>query len=108
MTPLQDAFNLIPHCLDQKIVTTTPNIGKCIVESITHWTNLLFILAGIIAFFYVIYGGVMMLSAFGNEQKYTEAKHTVTYALIGLFIAATASIIVAVIEFILKGGVLSF
>jgi len=49
---------------------------------------------GIIAVIFLIIGGLKYITSTGNTNKVEEAKKTIIYAIIGLFIAVSASIIV--------------
>lgn len=45
----------------------------------------------------IIVGGYQFMTAYGNEEKRTAAKKTITYAIIGLILAITAFGIVKII-----------
>lgn len=91
----QERFNLIPPCLRHKDPTVVTNIGDCVLGSISHYIELLLALVAITAFFYIIYAGIQMATAFGNESKYTAAKNTLTYAFLGIIVATLAYTIVS-------------
>lgn len=44
------------------------------------------IVAGILALFYLIYGGIRYIRSGGDQEKVKGARETLTYALIGLII----------------------
>jgi len=50
--------------------------------------------AGIVAVFMVIFGGISFITSQGNPEKAAEARNTITYALIGLLIAVSAAVII--------------
>ena len=54
-------------------------------------------LAGIIAIFYVIYGGIKYVTSEGEPDKINDAKGTILNALIGVLIATFA---VAIVSFV--------
>jgi hypothetical protein len=92
---------LIPVCLRDP---AQQNDLGCVTSSITYWTDRLFVVVALVSFFYLIYGGFMMVSAFGNEQKYTEAKQTVLYAVIGMIVATLAGLIIHLFTSLLSKG----
>lgn len=59
--------------------------------------NLLIILAIILAFFFLIWGGIKWITSAGDKQGLANAKGTITYALIGLVLAFLSLAILAFI-----------
>ena len=59
--------------------------------------------AGATAVLFIIIGGVEFLTAYGNEEKITKGKKTITYAIIGLLIAILSYAIVTIISSINLG-----
>lgn len=59
---------------------------------VTTFLNIAFVLAGLIIFFFFIFGGIKLISSAGgdNAQETEQAKKTITSALIG-FIVVFAS-----------------
>lgn len=70
-----------------------------IILNITNWV-LGFVT--ILAVLFLIWGGLQYLTAAGNEEQVEKAKNTITYALLGLVVAAVAyaAVIVVVKAFI--------
>jgi hypothetical protein len=101
---IKDFF--IPPCF-RPGAAEARTLTSCLVGdsgAITYVTKQLFFIVAITAFFYVLFGAFQMITAFGNEGKFTEGRKTVLYALVGMAIATLASLIVgAVVEFL--GGV---
>ena len=54
--------------------------------------------AGGLAILFIIIGGVQMLTAYGNDEKITSAKKTMTYAIVGLLFAILSYAIVSIIS----------
>jgi len=52
------------------------------------------LLAGAIAVIYIIWSGYLYITSFGNPEVTTRAKQTLTWAILGLLIALTASLII--------------
>lgn len=95
--------NFLPPCLRGDATTQVKSLSDCLPQSIAYWTQILVDVVAIAAFVYLLYGGYLMLTAWGNEAKVTEARQTITAALIGLTMAVLAGFIVAVVQdFILK------
>lgn len=70
-----------------------------IILNITNWV-LGFVT--ILAVLFLIWGGLQYLTAAGNEEQVEKAKNTITYALLGLIVAAIsyAAVLVVVRAFI--------
>lgn len=56
--------------------------------------NIILALAGLVAFFYIIYGGFLYLTAAGDPEKATKGKTTLIYAFLGIVIIVLAYVIV--------------
>jgi len=56
--------------------------------------DILLAVAGIVAVFFVIYGGVMFITSGGNPEQAKKAQKTLINALIGLVIAISAASLV--------------
>ena len=69
----------------------TDNELDVILENIIIWI-LGFI--GILGILFLVYGGIMYVTSAGDESKAEEGKKTITYAIIGLFVTASAYAIV--------------
>ena len=67
----------------------------------------IFIAAGLLMFFYLLYGGFRYLTAGGDEKAVTAAKSVLTNAVIGLIIIFCSWWIVRIIEVIFGMAILS-
>lgn len=99
MNTLQERFNLVPPCLRTDAsgvdgAVATLRLDQCLWGSIGYYIELLLILVAIAAFIYLIYGGIQMATAWGNESKYAAAKNTILHAVIGIIISVLALTIV--------------
>ena len=65
-------------------------IGLGVVDIMLH-------IAGFVAVFAVIYGGISYMLAIGNAEKITSARRGITHALIGLGIVLIATQVVSFI-----------
>lgn len=72
-----------------------------IILNITNWV-LGFVT--ILAVLFLIWGGLQYLTAAGNEEQVEKAKNTITYALLGLVVAAIAyAAVIVVVQTFIKG-----
>ena len=69
---------------------TTKSVGDVITSAV----NFLSIIVGIIGTIMVIVGGFKYITSGGNDKGVSSAKSTITYALIGLVVAALAQVLV--------------
>ena len=67
-------------------IDTLPNTEK-LIERILDWVG---IIAGILLFAYIIYGGFLYLTAAGNEESLKKGGQAIVNALIGIVILAIA------------------
>jgi len=63
--------------------------------------NIILTQAGIVGVLFVVYGGMMIITAFGNESKITNGKKVIQWALIGLVcVVASSTLFNSVQEFV--------
>jgi len=67
-------------------------------QAIMNVTNWILGFVAIIATLIVIYGGVLYLTAAGNEEAVEKAKKTISYGIIGIVICGLAYAIVIVVS----------
>lgn len=58
-------------------------------------------IAAIVLLFMMLYAGFIYLQSAGDAKKVEKAQHTITYGLVGFFLALSAYLIVNVLQFIL-------
>lgn len=68
-----------------------------IIEYLTPYVNVALSLVGIIATIFLIYSGYLYISSTGDEDKSTQARRQIFFALLGIFVAGAAELIVAVV-----------
>lgn len=73
------------------------NVGGIISTILPY----LFVFAGLLLLFYLIYGGFHMMIAAGDEKGLAEAKGKITNALVGFLLLFISYWLVQVVEFIL-------
>ena len=74
------------------------NVPTDIRGAIMNVTNWILGFVAIIATLIVIYGGVLYLTAAGNEEAVEKAKKTISYGIIGVVICGLAYAIVIVVS----------
>lgn len=92
---------LITCCLllpGKVLADTTVTLPK--LKNLTKWDdlnsflssipNILFMVLGVVFIFAIVYGGYMYLTAQGDENRTTLAKHVFIFAIIGLIIVIGA------------------
>lgn len=86
--------------------TGPPVVEKEAISSlVSRLTQIVVGAAGIITVAMVIYGGVMLVTSAGNEEKQKKAKAILTYAIFGLIFTVSAYIIVFIFAKALGGNV---
>ena len=88
-------FNLIEKVYAVTIPTITPTTGnytiKQLVEVIASWV---LYAGGAIAFIYLIYGGILYITAGGDAEKATKGRTAIINAVIGIIIIFLALVII--------------
>ena len=80
--------------------------GINLMKVISNIINIVLIVAGILAVAYLIYGGLMYITAGGEAEKATKGRTAITNAIIGIIIiAASLAIYNYVIDTGLEGGI---
>ena len=62
-------------------------------------------IAGVVAFIFIITGGIRMITASGDPKKIASASATLLYAIIGIAVAILAFVIVRVLQYFLKSDI---
>lgn len=68
-----------------------------LVDSIAAILNWLLLFVGIVAIVMFVVGGILYLTAAGNEEQAEKAKNTITYAIIGLIVVLISYVLVRTI-----------
>lgn len=74
----------------------------CIGAGISYYTSFLLLVIALAAFFYLLYGAFLYVSAFGDEGKVGQAKKVITNALIGVVLSTLAFALINIVKAILK------
>lgn len=95
---MANPIHFLPDCLYDNAQDAK---ADCVQKSIIHFTDLLLMGIALGAFFYLLYGAFLYVSAFGDESKTASAKKTITSALIGVILAVLAYTLITIV-----GGIL--
>lgn len=77
---------------------TTPS---GVIVTVLNWV---LILAGAIAVIYLVYGGLLYITAGGDAEKATKGRTALINAIIGIIIIALAIVIVTWVNSIIRGA----
>ncbi len=87
------SINGVQYNLPGPIENLNNAAGSLGVNIINTTINLLFIIAVIIALFYLVSGGVKWIISGGDQKKIEGARNTITYSVIGLVLVFISFII---------------
>jgi hypothetical protein len=82
----------------------TPIQGEDLRSQVSKILLWLFGFAGIIAVVYLIYGGILYITAGGDAEKATKGRTALVNAIIGIVIIALAIVIVTWVNSIIGSG----
>ena len=98
------SFSLVP----QKIYAATPWAGcleytdvatiQCLVPLFSNVVVAIVELAGVALFLMFVAGGFQFLTSGGNPKQLEQARHTLTYAIIGVVVIVSAYLILRLIQ----------
>lgn len=78
--------------------------GETFTGILSNILNWILILAGAIAVIYLVYGGILYITAAGDAEKATKGRTAVINAVIGVVIILLALVIVTWVSNIVKEG----
>jgi len=79
--------------LEQGRISAVPLLDQKPAEIISTILQFVLILAGLLAVFYLIYGGIIYVTAGGDAEKAGKGRVAITNAIIGIVIIAAALVI---------------
>ena len=83
---------------ETKIKITPPDtVPETIGPLISAGINAVIIIAGLITFIYLVWGGIEWLTSGGDKEKYESARNRITAAIIGLVIIVAAYAVMSLI-----------
>lgn len=80
-------------------------VGKSLGNLVTSIITILTSAAAIIAVFFIIIGGIKIVTASGDMKKIQAARQTVFYAIIGLVVTILAFVILQVTQFLFGANI---
>lgn len=80
-----------------------PLKGKTIPQIIDSIATMVATIGSGVAVIMIIWGGILYMTSGANEQRLTNAKKTIMWAIIGTAILWSAKFIIDAIDYILKG-----
>jgi TRAP-type C4-dicarboxylate transport system permease small subunit len=89
--------------IDNPLQSGYGNVNTGLPRFITNVVTVLFVAAGLFAFFNLIFAGYSYLSAAGDKAKLEKALSSINMSLVGLVIMVGAGIITAIISYLLFG-----
>ena len=103
-------FKSLDNSITNALKANTGNDSTALVNSLYgaiagwlqgHVINYVIAAAVIAAIVFVFYGAMLYFTAYGDENRATQAKKTILYAFVGLLIAALAFTIISFVQGIL-------
>ena len=79
--------------LDQGRISAVPLLDQTPSQIISTILQFVLIIAGLLAVFYLIYGGIVYVTAGGDAEKAGKGRVAITNAIIGIVIIAAALVI---------------
>ena len=85
-----------------KAVLSGNNPGSALQQLLVNILKLLLSIVGFLAIITMVVGGIWMMTAVGDDERYELGKKTATYSIIGLVIAVAALIIATQVTNLIK------
>jgi hypothetical protein len=70
---------------------------QCVQVVYSNLGNALFVFAGVVAVFFIMWSGIQFLTSAGDPVRVGKARSSFTYALIGLIIVVMSYLIIQVV-----------
>jgi hypothetical protein len=83
----------------------TPAKYQSLGQLFTTIITILLAVGAVTSIFFIILGGVKMITGAGDPKKIESARGTIMYALIGLVVNALAFVILQVVQYILRSNI---
>ena len=100
--------SLLPEAGEDSLATCLTNGEKCqicdFIQVFINAADMMAAFSGTIALLMFIMGGIVMITAFGNESRITWGKNTLIAAVIGIFIIFIAWTLTNAIMTAMHGG----
>lgn len=97
-------FNLIGKAYAILLPTLSPLTAGTLTGTIQNIITWVLFLAGALAIIYLIYGGLLYITAAGDAEKATKGRTALINAIIGIVIIALSYVIVTWVVSIITSG----
>lgn len=95
---------IAPYLYDEiSAILTGSSPGSTLTTILSNILKLLLSIVGFLAIITMVVGGIWMLTAVGDDEKYELGKKTATYSIIGLIVALAALMIANQVKNIIGG-----
>lgn len=94
-------FQSWDSCLDS--VNQVPTLG-CIPIAFKNVISAMLLFVGLVALIMIMYAGVTFVTSKGDPKRVEGAKHTMTFAIIGLVIVLLSFAVIIFIGYITNSG----
>ena len=75
---------------------------KCIPAVFQNLVTAALLFAGVVALFFIIFGGIKLILSQGDPKQVEGAKHTLTYAILGLVLILLSFLILNFISYVTR------
>lgn len=92
---MDDWNNIIAGCINPQGIATL----SCLPAVFQNIVNALLLFAGIVSFFLLMLAGIKLMLARGEAKQLEEARHTATYAIIGLILVLLSFMVLNLVAY---------
>lgn len=96
-TPTPQWNDIAPGCVKDGVPTL-----ECLPAVFTNVVHGALLFSGLVALIFIIVGGIKFIRSEGDPKQAESARHTVTYAVLGLFLVLLSFFILGIIAFITR------
>lgn len=73
---------------------------SCIIPILSNLVGALLAFAGSVAVFFIIFSGIKLITSGGEAKQVEGARHTLTYAVVGLIVILMSFFIINIISYV--------
>lgn len=92
-----DVSSIWGNCFDTSSGSPVATLA-CVPYLVKNIVDVAIALAGTVAVFLIVWGGIQYIRSGGDPKQAEGAKHTITYAIIGLIVVLLAYFILSVVS----------
>lgn len=92
-----DVSSIWGNCFDTSSGSPVATLA-CVPYLVKNIVDVAIALAGTVAVFLIVWGGIQYIRSGGDPKQAEGAKHTITYAIIGLIVVLMAYFIISVVS----------